>query len=279
MAEPDTSYSGGPISQHQDQGTHVHNYQQSYDLSSGFNYFPWSPQPYAVASRFEQPQGSSWQRRTHQQPEFQYAGGFSPAAYMGASGAGAQYGPTEVLGNYQSDIGSYPWFDGEHYANGSPNDQNMPRTLHPGMDMPNFAVSPAHSHWVQPPPQYPSRRLSRHVPSSPSPPPTSEMIAAVHDVPNRANSVTTESFPQHGVPFVRRTSYHRPARQGMEDSNSQQRRHMFRPVNGSAPLPELTPLSRNSNRRSFDRYANDLQNEATELARPARSPASRAAAL
>lgn len=143
------------------------------------------------------------------------------------------------------------------------------------MDLSSLVIPPAYPYWAYPPSQYPNRHLGRHASSiTPLSFHEPELNADSSGGFNYANRDTNE--PQDRAPPLRRLSFSRHPRQGMQDTNNQQRRSMFRPANGSAPIPELVPLSR-SNRRSFDRYSNDVQNDASGSNGSVRPLSSRAA--
>ena len=152
----------------------------------------------------------------------------------------------------------------------------MTRPSYTGMDLSNLVNLPAYPYWAYPPSQYPSRHLGRHASSiTPLPFPEPELNADAGGVYMYANRDASDQ--QERVPSLRRLSFSRHARQGVQDTtNNQQRRSMFRPASSSSPLPDLVPLSR-SNRRSFDRYSNDIQNDGSGSNGPVRSLPSRVA--
>jgi hypothetical protein len=148
-----------------------------------------------------------------------------------------------------------------------------------GFSIPSYSSPPGYPslQWPQQSPRPFARHPQRPAPSTNSF--SSDVFGpetAVDETRHFQHLRTNEI--QHPDVMVRRSMpYQRPYRQGSPDSNSRERRHSSRPADIPPPLPEVGSSPRNSNRRSFDRYSNDLPSGAHEANGPTRSLASRAA--
>lgn len=156
--------------------------------------------------------------------------------------------------------------------------QGIGRHPFPILGLPSYVSPPGHSNpqWAQEASHSNDRRPPRPVhPANPFPSDPFGVDAEQDEIHN-LEDLRNNEFYHPNVMFRRRASHQRPSRQNAQDSTSQERRRSSRPADGPASLPDLIPMSRNSNRRSFDRYLSDLPGGAPESNGSTRSPGSRA---
>lgn len=181
--------------------------------------------------------------------------------------------------HYQAEPNHYPRFNEEGRVDDMASTQNVGGHPYSGFNLPNYSTPPGHPNlqWAQQYPRNFARHPQRTVPMTSSF--ASDILGpdTAVDETRSSQHYRNNEVPHPDVMSRRNLSYQRPYRQSSSDFNNQDRRHSSRPADGPAPLSELGSSPRNSNRRSFDRYSNDVPGGVAEPNGPIRSPASRAA--